>query len=312
MTLQMLEYFVALAEKGSFTDAAAACFVTQPALSRAIATLEQELGCVLVDRDKRKNAVLTPAGRTLLVEARRVFRQLDVMRERVCRMDRHSRREITMGYIAFGILRDFRKACTQALSALSEGGIFLKSVYGSSSEIRERVLSGELDCAVLVESSTYDMPGCRVIPVYEAEKRIMIPRGHPLFGRESVSLAELADTPFVTFDPTEHPLIYASNIEICRRAGITPHVVDFGFKTGDLAGVCHLHGAVALVSTSFDYAQTEDLRIVRIEDPFIEEYRTTHVLVMLENPVNPLMETVAAAIEGLQHRDGEKSGHDKK
>ena len=56
MTLQMLEYFVALAEKGSFTDAAAACFVTQPALSRAIATLEQELGCVLVDRDKRKNA----------------------------------------------------------------------------------------------------------------------------------------------------------------------------------------------------------------------------------------------------------------
>ena len=36
MTLQMLEYSVALAEKGSFTDAAAACFVTQPALSRAI------------------------------------------------------------------------------------------------------------------------------------------------------------------------------------------------------------------------------------------------------------------------------------
>ena len=43
MTLQMLEYFIALAEYGSFTDAAGACFVSQPALSRAIASLENEL-----------------------------------------------------------------------------------------------------------------------------------------------------------------------------------------------------------------------------------------------------------------------------
>jgi len=312
MTLQMLEYFVALAEHGSFTDAAAACFVTQPALSRAIASLEQELSCVLVDRDKRKNAVLTPAGRTLLVEARRVFRQLEVMRERVCRVDRHSRREITVGYIAFGILRDFRRACSEALGALTESGVFFKTVYGSGAEIRERVLSGELDCAVTVLSSTYDMPGCRAITVFESEKRIMIPDVHPLFGRESVSLAELADSPFVSFDPAEYPLVYASNIEICRRAGITPRIVDCGYKTGDLAGVCHLHGAVALVNTSFDYAQTDDLKLVRISDAFIDEYKTPYVLVMLEKPVNPLMETVAAAIEGLQRKDGEKPGHDKK
>lgn len=297
MTLQMLEYFIALAEHGSFTDAAAACFVSQPALSRAIAALEQELNCVLVDRDKRKNAMLTPAGETLLVEARRVFHQLDVMRERVGCADRRSSREITIGYVAFGILRDFRKACTDGLSTLAEEGIFVKSVYGSGAEIRERVLSGELDCAVLADSSTYDMPGCRVIPVYEAEKRIMIPKGHPLFERESVALAELADSSFVTFDPAEYPLSYASMIEICRRAGVTPRIVDFGRKTGDLAGVCHLHRAVAMVSTSFDFAQADDLRLVRIQDNFIQEHKTTYMLVMLEKPLNPEMEKVAAAIE---------------
>ena len=297
MTLQMLEYFIALAEHGSFTDAAAACFVSQPALSRAIAALEQELDCVLVDRDKRKNAILTPAGETLLVEARRVFHQLDVMRERVSRADRRSRREITVGYIAFGILRDFRRACADMLSTLTDDGIFVKTVYGSGPEIRERVLSGEMDCAVMVASSTYDMPGCRVIPVYEAEKWLMIPKGHPLFGRESVRLAELADSPFVTFDPAEYPLLYASNIEICRRAGITPRIVDCGRKTGDLVSVCHLHRAVAIVSTSFDYAQADDLHLIRIEDDFIDEYKTPYVLAMLEKPVNPAMAAVIRALE---------------
>ena len=61
MTLQTLEYFIAVAQYRNFTKAAEACHVTQPALSRAIRTLEEELGCSLLIRAGR-TAALTPEG----------------------------------------------------------------------------------------------------------------------------------------------------------------------------------------------------------------------------------------------------------
>ena len=53
MTIHMLEYFIAVAECQSFTDAAGRCFVSQSALSRAMANLEKEVGCALIDRENR-------------------------------------------------------------------------------------------------------------------------------------------------------------------------------------------------------------------------------------------------------------------
>ena len=53
MTLQTLEYFIAVAQHRNFTQAARACHVTQPALSRAVHALEEELGCKLLVRSGR-------------------------------------------------------------------------------------------------------------------------------------------------------------------------------------------------------------------------------------------------------------------
>lgn len=53
MTLQRLRYFIAAAQQRNFTRAAEQCFISQPALSRAIAELEEEMGCVLFIRGKR-------------------------------------------------------------------------------------------------------------------------------------------------------------------------------------------------------------------------------------------------------------------
>ena len=107
MTLQMLEYFIALVEKGSFTDAANACYVSQPALSRAIANLEKELGCAVVERGK--TVVATAAGEVLRIEAERILGQIDVMVERVQRAKQGYRGTMVLGYVAYGMLRAFRQ-----------------------------------------------------------------------------------------------------------------------------------------------------------------------------------------------------------
>ena len=72
MLLRQLSYLVALAKERHFARAAASCNITQPALSAAIRHLEEELGVMLVERDKRFNG-FTPEGQEVLLWARRML-----------------------------------------------------------------------------------------------------------------------------------------------------------------------------------------------------------------------------------------------
>jgi LysR family hydrogen peroxide-inducible transcriptional activator len=79
-TLQQLRYLVALHDHGHFGRAAAACFVSQPALSTQLRELEQRLGATLVER--RRGALLfTPAGRDIVARARRILGDVNDLRD---------------------------------------------------------------------------------------------------------------------------------------------------------------------------------------------------------------------------------------
>src|ERR1039458_2957476 len=82
MELRQLRYFVAVAETGNISRAAQKMFLTQPALSRQVKALEDEVGQCLLER-KAHSIRLTPAGETLLREARELFQRADQMLERV-------------------------------------------------------------------------------------------------------------------------------------------------------------------------------------------------------------------------------------
>ncbi|TWI15899.1 regulatory helix-turn-helix LysR family protein [Mesorhizobium tianshanense] len=82
-TLDQLQVFLAVTESGSFSGAPRALNRAQSVVSYAIANLEDQLGLALFDRTVTKRPQLTPAGKTVLEDARRLLGDLDLMRARV-------------------------------------------------------------------------------------------------------------------------------------------------------------------------------------------------------------------------------------
>jgi LysR family nitrogen assimilation transcriptional regulator len=82
MELERLRMFLAVAECGSFTEAAKRLFVSHSTMSRAVAALERELGVPLLRRNSR-SVVLTPAGEVLLDRAEALLREADALAEAV-------------------------------------------------------------------------------------------------------------------------------------------------------------------------------------------------------------------------------------
>ena len=98
MTIIQLEYLLAVANCGSFSQAAELCFVTQPSLSMQVKSLEEELGVVLLDRSK-KPVVPTEAGEVVLEQARETLRAFNYIREAV-----HELKGETAGKLRLGVI----------------------------------------------------------------------------------------------------------------------------------------------------------------------------------------------------------------
>jgi len=107
MKLQTLVYFIHIADEGSFTKAAAKCFVSQPALSKAITELEAELGCLLFER-RGRSIELTNTGKVAYKQAKEIMHLCDALKEKV---DAENKKNypVEVGYIIFGYMNFFYK-----------------------------------------------------------------------------------------------------------------------------------------------------------------------------------------------------------
>lgn len=150
MDLKQLEYFVRVAELGSFTRAAAALDVAQPALSRQVRLLEVELRQNLLTRNGR-GAAPTEAGKLLLEHGRGILHQVERAREELGRV-----RGTLAGRVAIGLPPSVAKAMTVPLIREFRQrmpGATLSITEGLSVGMHESLATGRLDIALLYNAS---------------------------------------------------------------------------------------------------------------------------------------------------------------
>ncbi|WP_327727176.1 LysR family transcriptional regulator [Streptomyces sp. NBC_00487] len=194
-SLRQLEYFVAVADTGSMSAAAVRCHASQASISTAIADLERRLGVQLLIRRRAKGVSLTEAGSRILGRARAMLAQAD---------------EITAGAQAEeGRLAGRLKiGCYTALTPfliplLVDGftrlhpAVDLELIEGQQDEMRQALVQGSCDVALLYAFG--DEAGLSCTTLRANRPYVIVAAGHPLAGRESVSLAELADEPLIIY-----------------------------------------------------------------------------------------------------------------
>lgn len=150
MDLKQLEYFVRVAEMGSFTRAAIALDVAQPALSRQVRLLEVELRQNLLARNGR-GATPTEAGKLLLEHGRGILHQVERAREELGRVRGALAGRVAIGLppsvakvLAVPLIREFRQRMPEATLSITEG---------LSVGMQESVANGRLDIALLYNAA---------------------------------------------------------------------------------------------------------------------------------------------------------------
>lgn len=195
MDLKQLEYFVRVAELGSFTRASVELDVAQPALSRQVRLLEVELRQTLLVRNGR-GAVPTEAGKLLLDHGRGILHQVQRAREDLGRLRGGLSGRVALGLpssvarvLTVPLIRAFREALPEARLSISEG---------LSSGLQEGLVSGRLDIVVL-----YNAQPSREIDIAPLlEEELLLVRARPAGLHEDppagpVTLAEIAAMPLV-------------------------------------------------------------------------------------------------------------------
>lgn len=164
MDLKQLEYFVRVAELGSFTRAAIALDIAQPALSRQVRLLEVELRQNLLTRNGR-GAVPTEAGKLLLAHGRGILHQVERAREELGRV-----RGSLAGRVAIGLPTSLARVLTVPLTRAFRQNMpeaTLSITEGLSISLQESLVNGRLDIAVLYNAKP--SPETEIFPLLEEE-----------------------------------------------------------------------------------------------------------------------------------------------
>ncbi len=218
-TLKQIRYFLSVAELGGFTQAAAALFIAQPALSRQIALMETELGFPLFQREAR-GVSLTAAGQLYRERVGQIQEQLMAAAE--------AGAQLAQGKA--GVLRLLHSSSTPVGSLMPAIRAFLEQSPGArihldrvASELQlQEVAEGRADLGVIRLPVLGREPRVQLRELVAERLWVLLPDGHPLAGRSQLGIAELREQAFVAAVHRERGGLARRVTDLCLQRGFVP------------------------------------------------------------------------------------------
>lgn len=254
MDLDQLRYFLRIAERQSFTRAAADLGISQPALSRSIQKLEEELGQPVFER-RTRSVALTDSGVLLQARAHQVLSIIEDTKAEITD-DGHSGR-VRVGaiptiapYFLPEVLRKFSREFPKASLIVQEN---------TTDALLRGCTQGEIDLAIVALPVPARYLECEEL--FEEELLLVLPPDHPLVEQDSIRLSDVEPYPFVLLD--EAHCLSDQIVAFCRQRAFQPVAVE---RTSQLAMVQELvslsHG-VSMIPAMARQLDHSDRRVYR-------------------------------------------------
>ncbi|WP_282182081.1 LysR family transcriptional regulator [Aliiroseovarius marinus] len=237
-TLRQLEYFVAVGEEGSISQASERVNVSSPSISAAISQLEDEFGLPLFVRKHAHGLSLTQAGRQFMAQAKQVLQEADALNRLAGDISGN-----VQGPLNIGCLVTFAQVLLPAIRRQFE--LKYPDVRVSQIETDQLSLIEQLRRAQIDVALSYDLeipPDLEFVPLRSLPPYAMVPEGHPLARQNEVEVAELLDYPMVLLDL---PLSSNYFLSFFDQTGRKPRIVE---RTRDMAVMR------SMVANGFGYA----------------------------------------------------------
>ncbi|MEP6986141.1 MAG: LysR family transcriptional regulator [Chloroflexota bacterium] len=191
MNLSQLQSFVALADTGSFTEAAEVVSLSQSAVSHALAALENELGVTLIDRNRKGVVALTNVGEKIMPHARALLMQAETITQ-----EAKAAQGLAMGKLRLGTIVSIINPALLAslLTAFQTQYPDIEVVLfeGTMPEVGEWVHNNVVDVAFAL------LPACLSSTLITTDELcVILPPSHRLHGQAAVTAAELAEEGFI-------------------------------------------------------------------------------------------------------------------
>ncbi|MCR2823644.1 LysR family transcriptional regulator [Lederbergia panacisoli] len=263
MKTKYLEYFIEVARTGSFTEAAENLYITQPALSRIIKSLEDDLSTPLFVR-ARKKLILTDAGHVLNKHAHLIVKQVDLLKTELNNLLTPKKGHIRIGlptitnsFFFSELLASFHKEYPEVTFQLEENG---------SKPIQEKIIDNRLDLGVIVLVDDYDQ--LDYYSFINETLKLVVPPSHPFVTKQEVSLDELKREKFIMFnqDFELRNLILVA----CRESGFKPNIISETSQLDFIEEMVASNLGITMLPESTCTELTSDLHTITITNPTIE------------------------------------------
>ena len=272
MTLQQLRYFCEVAHRNlNISQAAAALHITQPALSRQLRLLEEELGTELFLRNRTRLVRLSDAGSKLVMMAEDALQSAQNIM--VAAREYSARQEGTLTiatthtqarYALPRVLRRFSQRYPDVRVSLRQG---------TPVEVSHLVASGSAD--ILIATEPLNTPATVVmLPCHQLQRIVLTPAGHPLLKAKRLTLEKLAAYPLIMYD---YAFIgHSKTLQAFEAKGIQPHIAVNAIDADVIKTYVEFGLGIAIVA-DIAYERTRDKSLRAIDASHLFEPNTIQV-----------------------------------
>lgn len=269
MELRHLRYFTAVAEAENVSRAALKLHLSQPALSRQIRDLEEELGFLLLERSA-KSVRLTEAGHIFFTEARAVLQRVEEAVKKARAVAKTGSGELHVGYAMSPTVR----MLPPALRAFQAGSpnVRVRLHDLSTTEMMSGLRSGKLQIAFIVCSNGAKLRGLEFEKLAQAEIILAVAPTHVLAQKKSVSLEVVARHPLIAFNREEYPDYHESLAILFAKVLPKPRIAEEHDSAASLIAAVEAGSGVAIVTESMACVAGPRLKLIRLSPapaPFV-------------------------------------------